>query len=123
MPPLQIAERRVGGVTFLTLDGRIVLEEGDTTLRDRVDALIREGRIDVVLDLHGVTYIDSCGIGTLVAECVSLRKVGGDLKLLCPSHRCRRMLEVTGLIEAVFEVCETEEAALNSVAAHHRASA
>jgi anti-sigma B factor antagonist len=123
MPPLQIAERRVDDVTFLALRGRVVPEEGDTALRDTVDRLIREGRTDIVVDLHDVTYIDSCGIGTLVAKCVSLRRVGGDLKLLCPSNRCRRMLEVTRLIEAVFDVYDTEEAALRRPAAQHHRSA
>jgi anti-anti-sigma factor len=117
--PLQIVERRVGSATFLTLTGRIVLEEGDSALRDTIDGLIREGRTDVVLDMHDLTYIDSCGIGTLVAKCVSLRKAGGDLELLCPSHRCRHMLEVTGLLEAVFDRCESEEEALASLARHH----
>jgi anti-sigma B factor antagonist len=120
--PLQIVERRVGDVTFLTLSGRIVLEEGVAALGRAVDALVQEGRLDVVLDLHDVTYIDSCGIGTLVAKCVSLRKAGGDLELLCPSDRCRRMLEVTGLLEAVFDVCESEAAALSHAAARHHAS-
>jgi anti-sigma B factor antagonist len=119
MPPLKIVERRVGSATFLTLTGRIVLEEGETALRNTIDDLIREGRTDVVLDLHEVTYIDSCGIGALVAKCVSLRKAGGDLELLCPSSRCRRMLELTGLLEAVFDLCESEEAALQSLARHH----
>jgi anti-anti-sigma factor len=117
--PLQIIERRVGTATFLTLTGRIVLEEGDIALRDKIDDLIREGRTDVVLDLHDVSYIDSCGIGTLVAKCVSLRKAGGDLELLCPSNRCRHMLELTGLLDAVFDLCESEEEALASLARHH----
>ena len=76
MPPLQIAERRVGDVTFLTLAGRLILDEGENPLRARIDALIRERRIDVVLDLHDVTYLDSCGVGALVEKCVSLRKAG-----------------------------------------------
>ena len=123
MPPLQIAERRVGNVTFLALAGRLILEEGENPLRERVDELIREGRIDVVVDLHDVTYIDSCGVGALVAKCVSLRKAGGDLMLLCPSERCRHTLEITGLLRQVFEVCATEEAALDRLAARHAASA
>jgi anti-sigma B factor antagonist len=123
MPPLQIVERRVGPVTFLTLKGRIVLEEGEAEVRGQIDGLIQEGRLDVVLDLHDVTYIDSCGIGALVAKCVSLRKAGGDLTLLCPSNRCRRMLEVTGLLEAVFDVYESDEAALADITARHSTSA
>ena len=122
MPPLQIVERRVGEVTFLTLAGRLILDEGENPLRERIDALIREGRTDVVVNLHDVTYLDSCGIGALVAKCVSLRKAGGDLKLLCPSDRCRRVLEITGLMLRVFEVYQTEEEVLGRVAARHAAS-
>ena len=108
---------------FLSLTGRLVLEDGDVALRNRIDALVSEGRRDVVLDLHNLTYIDSCGIGTLVAKCVSLRKVGGDLALLCPSQRCRRMFELTGLLETVFDLCESEEEAISRLAARHHASA
>jgi anti-anti-sigma factor len=122
MPPLQIAERRVGDVTFLTLAGRLILEEGENPLRAQIDALIRERRIDVVVDLHDVTYLDSCGVGALVEKCVSLRKAGGDLMLLCPSERCRRTLEITGLLLRVFEVHDTEDAALNRFAARHGTS-
>ena len=52
--PLQIADRRVGDVTFLALTGRLVLEDGDTALRDRIDTLIREGR------RHVVSHLPSC---------------------------------------------------------------
>jgi anti-anti-sigma factor len=123
MPPLQIAERRIGNVTFLALTGRLILEEGENPLRERVDALIREGRIDVVVDLHDVSYMDSCGVGALVEKCVSLRKTGGDLVLLCPSERCRRALEITGLLRQLFEVCATEEAALDRLTTRHATSA
>lgn len=119
MPPLQIAERRVGDVTFLTLAGRLILDEGENPLRAKIDALIREGRTDVVVDLHDVTYLDSCGVGALVEKCVSLRKAGGDLMLLCPSERCRHTLEITGLLLRVFEVYETEDAALSRFATRH----
>lgn len=123
MPALHIAERRAGEVTFLTLTGRLILDEGEGPLRDRIDGLIRQGRVDVVVDLHEVTYIDSCGVGALVAKCVSLRKAGGDLILLHPSERSHHTLEIAGLLGRVFEECDSPDAALSSFAARHRTSA
>ena len=113
MSQLAISERRIGAVTVLALDGRLVLEEGEGPLRDRIDALVREGRIDIVLNLHDVTFMDSCGIGTVVGKFVTLRRRGGHLKLVCPSQRCRHVLEITHLLP-VFEVFETDEAAVAS---------
>jgi anti-sigma B factor antagonist len=113
VPQLAISERRAGGVTILALAGRLVLDEGDAPLRERVDALAKEGRIDVVLNLHDISFVDSSGIGSIVGKFVSLRRRGGHLKLVCPSERCRHVLEITHLLP-VFEVFETDEAALDS---------
>ena len=113
VPCMQVSERRIGDVTVLALAGRLVLEEGDLPLRQHVDALIAEGRIDLVLNLHDVTYMDSCGIGALVEEYKSLRRRGGNIKLLCPTERCRRVLAVTHLL-SIFESFESEDAAVRS---------
>jgi anti-sigma B factor antagonist len=119
MPPLAIAERRIGGVTVLALTGRLVLEEGDAPLRERIDGLVQEGRTEIVLNLHDISYVDSCGIGAVVGKFVSLKRRGGHLKLVCPSLRCRHVLEITHLLP-VFEVFETDEEAIASfgVATH-----
>jgi anti-sigma B factor antagonist len=113
---MEIAERRIGDVTVLTLTGRLVLEDGEAQLRDRVGALLSEGRHEVVLNLHDIVYIDSCGVGTLVETYHRFRRLGGDVKLLCLSERCRHVLAVTGLI-AVFRPYESEEAAVRACAA------
>ncbi len=113
MPQLTIAERRIGNVTVLALEGRLVLEEGEAPLRQRVDGLAAEGRLDVVLNMHDVTYIDSAGIGAVVREFVTLKRRGGSLKLVCPSTRARHVLEITHLLPC-FEVFETDEAAVSS---------
>jgi anti-anti-sigma factor len=110
---LNISERRIDEVTVLTLAGRLVLDDGDATLRERVGALVREGRTQIVLNLHDLTYMDSCGIGVLVDLYHSLRQRGGHLKLVCPSDRCRRVLALTHLL-TVFDPYESEEAALRS---------
>jgi anti-sigma B factor antagonist len=116
MPQLTITERRYGGVTVLSLDGRLVLEEGDAPLRDRIDALVNDGRIDIVLNMHDVNYIDSCGVGAIVSKFVSLKRRGGQLKLVCPSMRCQHVLEITHLMP-VFQVFESDEAAVASFGA------
>lgn len=101
-------------MTVLTLAGRLVLEDGEAPLRERIDALAQDVRVDIVLNVNDVTCIDSCGIGTIVGRFVSLKRRGGHLKLVCPSARCRRVLEITHLLP-VFDVYDTEEAAIDSL--------
>jgi stage II sporulation protein AA (anti-sigma F factor antagonist) len=113
---LQISEQQLGDVTILTLAGRLVLGDGDAPLRDCIDALIRDGRLHIVLKMHDVTYVDSCGIGALVAKYVTLHNRGGSLKLVCPSERCRHVLALTHLL-SVLECYDSEFAALRSFAA------
>ena len=110
-----MAERRVGGVTVVKVTGRLVLGDGDQSLCKRIGALIEEGETRIVLNVHEVSYIDSCGIGVLVANFVSVRARGGILKLVCPSERCRRILQLTHLLP-LFEVYESDEAAIASFA-------
>jgi len=110
---LNISERRIDDVTVLTLAGRLVLDDGDAALRERVGALVGEGRSQIVLNVHDLTYMDSCGIGVLVDLYHSLRQRGGHLKLVCPSDRCRRVLALTHLL-TVFDPYQSEDAALRS---------
>jgi anti-sigma B factor antagonist len=118
---MRFSEQRIGDVTVLALAGRLVLDEGDVPLREHIEALVAEGRTELVLNVHDITYMDSCGIGALVEELVSLRRRGGNLKLVCPSERCRRVLEVTHLL-SVFELYESDDAAVRSFSVTHEAS-
>lgn len=113
MHTTQIIERDVEQVSVLALRGPLMLGDGDPTLRGRIAALMARGRTKLVLNLHDVTYIDSCGIGTLVDELKALRSSGGDLKLVCPSQRCEHVLALTHLL-AVFERYDSDEAAVRS---------
>jgi anti-sigma B factor antagonist len=113
MGHLEITGRNVGDVTVLNLKGRMIFEEGDTPFRDHVDALVATGRTKLVLDLAGVTYIDSAGLGMLVAKYVSLHRQGGDIKLLHPTARCEELMRITHLSD-VFETYPSEEAAVKS---------
>ena len=115
MGVLRITERRVGDVTVLELDGRLVLEDGEVPLRNAVDQLVAEGRVQVVLDMHGVTRIDSAGIGMLVCKYLTAFRKGGRLKLLHLTSRADQLLRLTKLF-TVFEIFESEEEAIQSFA-------
>jgi anti-sigma B factor antagonist len=115
---ITISERRIGEVTVLDLHGRLVLDDGDTSCAEHIDLLVRQGRIRIILNLQDVSYIDSAGVGALVAKYVSLRKRGGDLKLLRLSERVRRVITIAHLL-AVFETFESEELAVRSFASLH----
>jgi anti-sigma B factor antagonist len=110
---MTIDERRVGAVTILALRGRLVLDDGDDQLRAHVDALVTEGRLKVIADLTGIDYIDSAGVGVLIAKFLSLRRNGGDLRLLHPSPRASHVLETAHLL-TIFPHFTTEDAALRS---------
>ncbi len=110
---MTISERRFGDVTFLELAGRLVFDDGDDDLRSRVNSLVSEGRLKILIGLTGVAYIDSCGVGVLVAKFVSVRRLGGDLRLLGLSPRCQHVLTISGLMK-IFQVFEAEPDALAS---------
>ena len=113
---MTIAERSVGPVTILALSGRLVLDDGDALLRQRVDDLVARGQLKIIADLTALDYVDSAGIGVLIAKYLSLRRKGGDLKLLRLSLRTHHALEITHLL-TVFEAFESEEEAVRSFGA------
>ncbi len=120
-PRIRISERQCGDVTILDLHGRLVLDEGDTSCVERIEALVQQNRVRIILNLEDVTYIDSAGVGAIVSKYVTLRKRGGDLKLLRLSHRVRRVISIARLL-AVFEAFESEDLAIKSFdSLHHTA--
>jgi anti-sigma B factor antagonist len=115
MTPLsQLAERRVGDVAIVALGGRC--DEGDVTLRDRIDGLVHDGCVRVILDLRAVEYLDSTGLGMIAAKYLTLRRKGGDLKLLAVPRQSLQLMTVTKLI-TVFERFQTEDEAVASFSA------
>jgi len=72
-----IQERRVGPVTILALKGRLVLDDGDVLLRERIDALVSQGDVRLVIDCSALDYVDSAGIGVLIGKYLSVRRKGG----------------------------------------------
>jgi anti-sigma B factor antagonist len=111
--PLEIVETRAGSVTVLELKGRLVADEADIHFIELVHALVADGRVRIVLDLHAVIGIDSGGGSTLVSTLLSTRRAGGDLRLAALSDRTQRVLEMTRLLP-VFQVFESPEAAVRS---------
>jgi anti-sigma B factor antagonist len=112
---LIISQRSIGDVTILDLSGRLVLFEGDALLRQTVDDLVRQGRVKLIVDLANVSYIDSAGIGMLIAKYLSVRRKAGDLKLLHLNTRGMLVMTITKLL-TVFETFDSEEDALQSFA-------
>ena len=110
---MTVVERRLGDVTVLDLEGRLVFDEGDSVLRDHIDSLVEQGRMNIVVNLQEVTYVDSCGIGVLVAKYVSLRRKGGDLRFVHVTPRSQRLMEITKLM-SVFRIYSSEAEAVAS---------
>ena len=100
------------GIAVVDCAGRIVFGEETAELRDRVRALIAKGS-RVILNLADVTYIDSGGLGTLVALYTTARNAGGSIKLARLTQRVGDLLQVTKLL-TVFEVYNSEEEAVDS---------
>jgi len=113
MRRMTVVERHVGDVTILDLKGRLVFDEGDRVFRSHVDALLAEGRRHIIVNLQDVTYVDSCGIGVLVAKYVSLRRAGGDLRFLHLTPKSLRLMEISRLVD-VFRVYDDEAEAIAS---------
>ena len=113
MAELNIRERQAGDVTVLDMDGRITIGEGSVALRSAVRRLLEEGKHKILLNLAGVGYIDSSGIGELVSSYTTINKDGGQLKLLSLTEKLRDLLTITKLL-TVFDVYDTEAEALSS---------
>jgi anti-sigma B factor antagonist len=112
---LEVQQREREGIQIVTLKGRITAGAEAGSLRERVAALTAAGvrNVNVVLDLQDVDYIDSTGLGTLVICATSLRKNGGNVKLLHLNRRNIELLVMTKLA-TVFEIFTDEQDAVNS---------
>lgn len=108
-----IHSRLSGDVTILDVAGKITLGDGSVVLREKVKELSAGGVKHVLLNLEGVTYIDSSGIGELVAAFTSVSNGGGALKLLHLTKRVQDLLQITKLY-TVFDVYDDEAKAIAS---------
>ncbi|MGE0812570.1 MAG: STAS domain-containing protein [Vicinamibacterales bacterium] len=112
---MEIAERKVSDVTVLDLTGKMTLGEGDELLRQTVNNLLAAGTKKIVLNLEGVPYIDSAGLGEVVRTHMTVSKQGGKLKLLNLTKRIEDLLSITKLL-TVFDSYESEADAIKSFA-------
>lgn len=111
---MQIEEQNRGDVTVIKVAGDITLNKGgDVLLKDKVQSLLQQGRKKLLLDLGGVSYVDSAGLGQLVQVHATTRKNGGKLKILNLTKRLQDLLVVTKLL-TVFDTYENEGEALSS---------
>ena len=111
---MQLEERIVGNVAIVRVTGDITLNKGgDVLLKDKVQSLIHQGQKNLLVDLSGVSYVDSAGLGELVQAYATTKNRGGALKLLHVTKRLRDLLVVTKLL-TVFDTYDNEAAAVAS---------
>jgi len=113
---MDIIERTVHAITILDLSGRLTIGEGAQLLKDKSESLVFQGRNRVIVNLAAVPYIDSGGLGQLVACYTTLAKAGGRLKLLNVGTKNHDLLSITKLV-AVFDTFDTEREAIESYSA------
>lgn len=110
---LEITETPHGEVTILRLKGLLVLDDGDAVFRDALNDLMARDRLKIVVDLSDVTYIDSAGIGVMIARYLSIKRRGGDMKLAHLTTRSHRVMTITHLL-TVFDAYDTVDDAVRS---------
>ncbi len=105
--------RELGDVTIIDMDGRITLGEGSSLLRDLIREKLATGHKKIVLNLAGINYIDSTGLGELVSGYRLIKGEGGELKLLNLNKKVTDLLQITKLY-TVFDIHNQEANALAS---------
>ncbi len=108
---LYINERQSGDVTILDLKGRLRVGGNAVALHRTIRALVLEKKTQILLNLAGVTFIDSCGLGELVASQVSVENKGGIIKLMGLTESLHELLTITRLLN-VFDTFENEADAI-----------
>jgi anti-sigma B factor antagonist len=114
--------RPVGDVTIVDISGRIVLGEESAALRQLVRDLLSKGHKSILFNLGDVNYIDSSGLGNLVGAFTSVRKQGGELKLLNLTNKVHDLMQITRLY-TVFDILDDEALAVSAFARSAAATA
>ena len=113
MAGLNIKQRQAGDVSILDLDGEVRIGDSAAALRNAIRGLAAAGNKKILLNLAGVKYIDSSGIGELIANYTTVGRAGGQLKPLSLTEKVQDLLVITKLL-TVFDVYEAEAEALSS---------
>lgn len=112
---MEISERTIGALTILDLSGKLTISDGAQLLKDKSESLVFQDRKQIIVNLAAVPYIDSGGLGQLVACYTTLAKAGGRLTLLNVNTKNHDLLSITKLV-SVFETFDTEREAIESYA-------
>ena len=110
---LKITDSIVDGVSVVSLTGRIVLGEESNALREELKRLVAGGSTKIILNMSEIDYIDSSGLGTLVAAHLSAKNAGASVRLCNLGHKFNEVMQLTKLI-TVFDVYDTEALAVAS---------
>lgn len=110
---MELETRDDGGVTIIVVRGDLVIGDAETSFKKTVTRLIEEGRVNLLIDLSSVGFLDSSGLGALVRALTNTQKEGGQTKLLNAGPQIRKLLQMTKL-DSVFELHEDMEAAVTS---------
>jgi len=113
MAELEVNERQAGDVTILDMRGAVRMGDGSIALRDAIRGLADGGKKKILLNLAGVNYVDSSGIGELIANYTTVSRQGGQLKLLSLTQKIRDLLVITKLL-TVIDAFDNEAEALKS---------
>ncbi len=113
---MEIQERTLQDVVVLDLTGKLTIGEGDELLKERISNLVQQGHHNLLLNLEGVPYVDSAGLGEIVRTYTTVSRQGGKLKLVNLTKRITDLLAITKLL-TVFETYESEEEAVKSFGA------
>ena len=111
MSAFRLSEERMGPVVLLRASGKMTLGDGPEMMHETIHKLVEEGRPRIVLDLEGVSYIDSAGLGGIVSAFSTVRTSGGTLVLAAVPKRVHDLLQLTKLL-TVFETFESTEKAV-----------
>jgi anti-sigma B factor antagonist len=110
MADLKIDTRMVDGKPVLDLTGEVD-SYNSPKLREKMVSLIDEGNAELVVNMTGVDYIDSTGLGTLVGGLKRASEKNGSIRIICPNEQIYKVFNITGLVK-VFPIFDNEQAAL-----------
>ena len=115
---MEIQERTLQDVDVVVLDltGKLTIGEGDELLKERISNLVQQGHHNLLLNLEGVPYVDSAGLGEIVRTYTTVSRQGGKLKLVNLTKRITDLLAITKLL-TVFETYDSEDEAVKSFSA------
>ncbi len=110
---MELQERHVGDVVVLDISGQLTLGDDSVRLRDKINSALHQGSRNILLNLGGVSYIDSGGLGELVSSFTTVKRENGSLKLFNLGKQSQDQLTITKLV-TVFDTFDTEQEGVNS---------